>query len=119
MGLWSVVCAWFGKFYSGVEVFEVTPTYYAGGIREKNFTLQGVNFSSLPSGAVGIIATYNDDPLHYVNGGANFEISLSIVSDTEISALHNTTMNNPSYFGAIVSNDRQTIFWVNTSRPLP
>lgn len=29
------------------------------------------------------------------------------------------THGAPVYFGAILSNDREEIYWVNTTRPLP
>lgn len=81
--------------------------------------LSGLNFDLIPSDAVGIVAIENDYPLYYQHAVAQYSFSIVRKTDTEIELSNSTTMNNNSYLGAIVSSDRETVFWVNETRPLP
>lgn len=84
--------------------------------------LHGGGFNLLPANALGISAIDNDNPLHYLNTNANTRLfSLSVGDDTTAVAIPNNAAvhEDPSYLGAIVSNDRHTIYWVNKTRPLP
>lgn len=71
---------------------------------------------------MGIRSAMNDDPLsrRYATGNGHI-YRLEVVSDEEAVALlgADTQVNAPVYFSAILSNDRETIYWVNYSRPLP
>ena len=84
--------------------------------------LRGKGFGNIPDDAVGIGATSNDDPLEYVNT-TNAALILQIAEKTDIQIRMTQDMQYShtyaAYLGAIVSADRQTIYWVNTSKPLP
>lgn len=100
----------------------ISPNYYAGGSYKRDFILEGVNFSMVPSNAIGLIATDNNNPLELIEATSPAVIlSVGQNTDTAMSLLNDSshTLNEPSYLGAIVSNDRQVVYWVNQSRPLP
>ena len=84
--------------------------------------LSGSGFDLIPSDAVGVIALTNDAPLANINTERDdwlFDLtnktSTDMVFDQKILASH----DRATYLGAIVSADRQTVYWVNESRPLP
>lgn len=102
-------------------VNEISPTYYAAGAFERPFTLRGEGFSHLPSDAYGLLSNTNDDPMHWggVSDAARF---------TPVHVINDTTMevNFPYgglgydvYLGVIISQDKQTVYWTNNTRPLP
>ena len=76
----------------------------------------------VPDDAIGINAFYNDDPTGEVQTAAIANIT-PIVSRTNNTIvfrqpdIHAHTL--PTYLGTIVSHDRQIIYWVNNTRPLP
>lgn len=72
--------------------------------------------------AVGIYATSNGNPLEYLNTPTqSFLFNIVSKSSTNmtlrsgVSSIHSVD----NYLGAIVSADRQTIYWVNNTNPLP
>lgn len=81
--------------------------------------LSGLNFDLIPNDAVGIVALDNNNPLYYQHAVAQYTFPIVRKTDTEIELSNSTTMNHDSYLGAIVSSDRETVFWVNETRPLP
>lgn len=101
---------------------EISPTYYAAGITVGDYELRGANFNQIPMDAVGVLASNNDLPLE--NRDVPQAILLfDIVSrtDTEMLMRQRTTISHgvDNYLGAILSADRQTVYWVNETRPLP
>ena len=72
--------------------------------------------------AVGIFANSNDSPLTYKDtSGATLLYRIASRSNTELilESLSPTTGGGANYLGAIVSSDRQTIYWINDAKPLP
>lgn len=76
----------------------------------------------IPSNAVAIISENNNNPManrYTTNQKYVFPVSI-IDSRTAIveyqNALH---FDHPIYIGGIVSEDRETIYWENNTRPLP
>lgn len=102
-------------------VDSVDPVYYAYGRFAYRFTLYGSGFVGLPSNAVAIPMADNDNPLQYRN----------TVVPAFVMTIENVTPNSVTFsslaegdhgrssIGAILSNDRETVYWVNNSRPLP
>lgn len=84
--------------------------------------LQGRGFSEIPVDAIGIGAVSNDNPLQYVETTSR-TVLMQVAEKNEFmirmtqDAVH--VHNTPVYIGALVSADRQTVYWVNESRPLP
>lgn len=103
-------------------VDEITPTYYASGVEQPSYTLTGSGFDWLPSDALGIRATSNDNPLEFINSGSLSLYDITEKSDTRIVLARQGgvgPIGSRGYLGAIVSNDRNIIYWVNDSQPLP
>lgn len=103
-------------------VFDIRPTYYAAGRYRADITLNGFNFGLIPSDAIGILSDDNDRPLMHRNTQRPSEM----VDISQIGAYRMTltqaeehTHANRMYLGAILSADRQTVYWENTTRPLP
>ena len=99
----------------------INPTYYAEGKKSRTYKLKGSGFRSLPEGTLGIMATNNDAPLENLNNErALMKASVTVVSDIEAIVRNGQhTFEDDNYLGCIVSADRQTIYWVNETRPLP
>lgn len=100
---------------------EITPTYYAAGTYILRFVLKGANFNTIPDDAVAVPAVKNDEPLEYRDTivAANVMTIESrsaneIVFTTAVAVQHGQT-----YLGGILSSDRQTVYWVNNTKPLP
>lgn len=116
---------WFydGVFLDGVVVYEVRPSYYAGGPQTPSFDLIGWNFNSLPEGAVGTLAFNNASPLSYrstTNASRVFRVE--VLDDARARALVSDWREHEYpgafYLGCIVSSDREQLYWVNNSSPL-
>lgn len=75
----------------------------------------------MPVDVLGLMATNNDAPLANLNDDrALMKASVTVVSDIEVILNNGThTFSADNYLGCIVSADRQTIYWVNETRPLP
>lgn len=103
-------------------VDEISPSYYAAGEQVGNFVLKGSNFDKLPADAVGVIANDNDRPLYFVGTATDtqtFEIVSKTATTLEVAQVTTSSHSLPIYLGAIVSADRETIYWVNNTKPLP
>ena len=100
---------------------EVTPTFYASGTHALNFTFKGRGFSNVPSDAVVITSFQNNTPLMYRYETDNVSVlPVTIVDDNTLTAVGGEhEYGTRRYPGAILSNDRETIYWVNNTRPLP
>lgn len=72
---------------------------------------------------MGIQGESNDKPLQYRYGvNPRLLFNVSIKTDTElvmIAADGGSTHGGPVYLGALLSSDRQVIYWENNTRPLP
>lgn len=103
-------------------VDEISPTHYASGATVGEYVLSGVNFHYIPEDAVGIIAFDNDAPLANIDAQPAFWLfDIGEKTDTRMT-MHQretSTHGDANYLGAIVSADRQTVYWVNETRPLP
>ena len=122
MGLWSVFRAWFGKFYSGVVVESVTPSYYAANQNPASFVLRGRGFNNLPSPIYGKISSDNDDPEQHRYESANdILLNVEVISDTELALTHRTEATFPggSYVGVLANANGSEVYWINETRPLP
>lgn len=72
--------------------------------------------------AIGVVAFANDTPLQnrYTESETRITNVTSVTNNVvtlEQAAEH--SLASPYYLGAIVSQDRETIYWVNETRPLP
>lgn len=102
-------------------VTEISPTYYAAGRYKLRFVLRGAGFDAIPDDAVAVPSQYNDRPL--VNRNVTDpDVLMVIESRTEneivFSAAREANLHE-GYLGSILSNDRETIYWVNETKPLP
>lgn len=111
-------------FYPGVVVDEITPNYYAattGGIAFK-FDIVGQGFPLIPNDAIGVMSEDNDNPL-LRKDTTDPVYMLPIVDRTaNTMTLTSTAVAGhgvPYYLGAIVSADRNVVYWINDSKPLP
>lgn len=87
-----------------------------------HYVLTGKYFRLIPNDAVGVIATENDSPLGWLNSqlGLNvFDIVEKSDTSLELAVREAAPHSGNTYLGAIVSPDRQTVYWVNNSKPLP
>lgn len=103
-------------------VEEINPLYYASNEITSNYELSGHGFLTIQEGSLGIFSRDNDNPLERLNSTTNeFLFSLDIVSDSQMTATckEPNRHSDANYLGAIVSSDRQTIYWVNDTKPLP
>ena len=81
----------------------------------------GRNFNQLPVDAIAVPMIKNDWPLElrYNTSAANV-MTMTRMSDTEvIFQARDEREHNPASIGAILSNDREKIYWINDTRPLP
>lgn len=100
----------------------ITPTYYAAGVANPEYTIEGLGFGLIPEDAVGIAAGSNDDPTRSINttyAGNLYEITDRGAGTMRLTQIDHNAHGSDTYLGCIVSADRQTIFWINNTRPLP
>lgn len=100
----------------------IDPSYYAAGNIKGDFTLVGLNFSLIPADAVAILSGRNDAPDFQRFSTSNSWLgAVNVIDDTHLEVLQDMERphSTPVYLGMIVSNDRQTVYWVNNTRPLP
>ena len=98
------------------------PTYYAEGERPSTFVLQGRGFDNIPNDAVGVYSDNNDDPLQNKDTTVAYRLFDVIEKSSTLMVMGHqvsTTVASPVYLGAILSSDRQTVYWINESKPLP
>lgn len=84
--------------------------------------LKGSGLSTFGEDAIGVIAFNNDEPLLYQNTTvANRLFDIEVLDDTKAIARgrEGAPHSGASYLGGIVSADRQTVYWVNETKPLP
>lgn len=84
--------------------------------------MTGKAFDLLPVDAIGILAKNNDNPLELRN--TSYPPNLLDIAEKSdetltLNARQVTSHIDAYYLGAIISADRETVYWVNESRPLP
>lgn len=85
------------------------------------FVVTGRNLLGIPSDAVAIPSADNDTPTAYINvDRPDFTGLIVEQTNTMIKfSASESNVHDRGYLGCIVSADRQTIYWINESRPLP
>lgn len=100
-------------------VLEIEPTFYAAGKYYVRFELHGHGLSNIPSNAVGVWATDNNDPL----ASRETPYPMTILEKNDellvIGQSYDSSHATPFYLGAILSPDRQVVYWINDTKPLP
>lgn len=103
-------------------VDEVTPNYYAAGVWSYRFTIRGHGLEYIPDDAVAITARDNNTPLAERDAVTDFLV-LHIAERDGNSVTFETgvehTYTVPRYLSAILSAERETVYWVNDTKPLP
>lgn len=103
-------------------VESITPSYYAQGMVVTNVLLTGRGLLLIPDDAVGVLAISNNNPLQFRTAAdAAFTFHVGNHSDVLIEMVADAQMSHGSniYLGGIVSANRQEIYWVNETQPLP
>ena len=100
----------------------MSPNYYASGVVTSDYVLSGDNFNNIPADAIGIYAIDNDNPL--ANRYSDTEWFLFDIVEKSNNTMRMKNRNpvahsDANYLGAIVSSNRNTVYWVNNDRPLP
>lgn len=100
---------------------EITPSYYAAGEQTLVFEFRGNGFSSLPAGTVVVTSYNNDNPLQFRYADLSASaLRVEVIDDNHMRTISPSyNLGAPRYAGAILSGDRDSIFWVNESKPLP
>lgn len=86
------------------------------------FDVVGGGFDQIPQDAIAILADRNTAPTEYKDSTLSaWSANLTIISpfEMEVTQAQAHTHSANFYLGAIVSADRQTIYWVNETQPLP
>lgn len=75
----------------------------------------------IPEGAIVIYSSHNDEPLMWrYRQDAAYSAPIEVVNDNMIQFEGiEVQFAVPVYVGAILSANRQTIYWVNNTQPLP
>lgn len=84
--------------------------------------LEGLGFGHLPVDAVGIYSADNNDPLHNQYATEVYRtFRITERTDTMMVLVANQSfvVRDPVYLSAILSSDRETVYWVNNTKPLP
>lgn len=102
----------------------ITPNYYAARAIVDEYVVRGVGFNQIPDNAVGLYAFRNDAPLAYretPSGDSPYLFNIVSKSDTEmvLKCERAAEHSDNSYLGGIVSANRETVYWENTTNPLP
>ncbi len=101
---------------------EVSPNYYASGELPETSTLRGENLDIIPVDAIGVLSSENENPLElrYTQSDYN-TASIVSISEDEIELRFNGESSHLAnvYLGAIVSQDREVVYWMNETSPLP
>lgn len=97
------------------------PSYYAPGTYKRSGQLAGNGMTLIPSDAIVLFSSSNDAPLVWrYRQGAEYYAPINIVNDEEVQFESiEVQYAVPIYASAIVSEDRQTVYWINNTRPLP
>lgn len=85
------------------------------------FEMTGRYFSFLPEGAVVVASSDNDNPLQErYSTSPYYALPITVIDDNHLVAEGVIVRySSPRYAGAILSADREGIFYVNDTRPLP
>lgn len=100
----------------------VEPSYYAGLEQIDICDIYGSGFDEVPADALGILATDNDDPMHYRNTSTItylFDILQKSNTHIRFKLREAHTFPTPKFLGGIVSADRSEEYWVNDTAPIP
>lgn len=100
---------------------EVIPPYYASGRFVHRYTLVGNGFLYLPSDCVAVPSDLNANPL-VTRYSVDPSVVMHIVERTNNSIVFEAdaeSVHTACYIGAVLSNDREEVYWLNESRPLP
>lgn len=87
-----------------------------------SFELIGSGFDDIPNDAIGVSAIDNDNPLEFLqNTNPSGLVSIAEKTQNRMTFTQSTEYVHTygAYLGAIVSADRNTIYWVNNTKPLP
>lgn len=79
-------------------------------------------FDRIQDGSIGIYATSNDDPLakrYSMNNNDLFDIVNKSDTTMRVEARVQQSHSSNNFLGALVSQDREIVYWVNNTRPLP
>ena len=84
--------------------------------------MSGEGFDLIPNDAVLVTSDDNNRPLAHRDATGDVYVA-SILSKTATEIVFATgytgSYSSAQYAGAILSDDRQTVYWVNETRPLP
>lgn len=84
------------------------------------YELHGKEFNLIEEGSLGVIAYDNSNPLLYKDSTLAWELfTILEKTDTYMRLSMNAPVEVNSYLGAIVSQDRSIVYWVNDTKPLP
>lgn len=84
--------------------------------------IYGSGFNDIPGDSLGVLATANDDPLHYKNTSTAtylFDVVQKNNTHVRFGLREPHAFPAPKYIGGIVSSDRSEVLWVNETAPLP
>lgn len=98
-----------------MTVSSFAPGYYASGGYELAFDLIGDGFDLLPQDAVAVPMSIGGDPLQYryiQDTGVVMRL-VSATTTTASFATGVTASHSASTIGAILSADREKVYWVN------
>ena len=76
----------------------------------------------IPNDAIGLMSYENENPLQFLNDTEQQHLYDILEKTDGLMTLRvklATALSAPNYLGAIVSSDRQTVYWVNDTKPLP
>ena len=109
-------------FYAGVTVSSVTPAYFAVDEDLGRVTVLGEGFSEIESGALAWVSQDNNNPLQFYDQEADvYKYDVEVVSDNELLLIpkHSSRAVRNTYIGVIASPDREKVYWLNNTNPLP
>ncbi len=112
----------YGGFYARVVVLSCSPNYYAAGVMNTGFELTGQFFELIPNDAIGVFAKNNSNPLQYINSTYApmiYDIVSRGTGRMTLLCREANTGHEANFLGAIISADRQTVYWENSTNPLP
>lgn len=101
---------------------EISPAYYAESVEATQFIVRGKGFNLIPDNAVGVGSQGNDEPLdHQYTEFGSWIYDIESKTPTEMVLKQRAVAQHasPSYLGAILSQDREVVFYQNDSKPLP
>lgn len=97
-------------------VDEINPNYYADGELNTGFNLVGNNFNDIPANAIGLFARHLDNKLEFrytINESLLYRIADKTNETMRLESYEPTTQHARNFLGAIVSKDRNIVFWIN------